>query len=60
MPQPAFVGRAAEQAALLAALDESAQGHGRIAMIAGEPGIGKTGLAQKVSEEFERRGATGR
>ena len=42
-------GRQQEKAALTLAQDVSSGGHTRIAMLAGEPGIGKTRLAQKLS-----------
>ena len=37
-----FVGRQREMAELRAALDDAMAGHGRLVMLAGEPGIGKT------------------
>ncbi len=37
-----FVGRQRELDELRAALEESIAGHGRLAMMVGEPGIGKT------------------
>ena len=37
-----FVGREMEMAELRAALDDAISGHGRMIMLAGEPGIGKT------------------
>ena len=40
-----FVGRQRELGALKACLEDSLAGHGRIAMLAGEPGIGKTRTA---------------
>ncbi|HVL27238.1 MAG TPA: AfsR/SARP family transcriptional regulator, partial [Acidimicrobiales bacterium] len=51
-----LVGRDAELAQLLAALDEAATGL-RVALIEGEPGIGKTRLADEVGAEAGRRGA---
>jgi tetratricopeptide (TPR) repeat protein len=44
-----FVGRAAELAELRAALDDAAAGRGRLFLISGEPGIGKTRLADEFS-----------
>lgn len=42
-----FVGRAAELAALRSAVQVLATGHGRIALVLGEPGLGKTRLVQE-------------
>lgn len=50
-----LVGREQQVAALQAALTEVAAGHGRIVLVAGEPGIGKTRLA----EEGARRAVHG-
>jgi tetratricopeptide (TPR) repeat protein len=44
----AFVGRARELAELRAALDEAIGGQGRLFLLAGEPGIGKTRLADEL------------
>src|SRR5262249_7167805 len=43
-----FVGRERERDALRAAFEETLAGHGRLLQIAGEPGIGKTRLAEEV------------
>jgi DNA-binding SARP family transcriptional activator len=51
-----LVGRDAELARLLEALDE-ASACLRVAVIEGEPGIGKTRLAEEVGAEATRRGA---
>jgi DNA-binding SARP family transcriptional activator len=51
-----LVGRDAELARLLAALDEASTCL-RVALIEGEPGIGKTRLAEEVAAEARRRGA---
>ena len=51
-----LVGRAAELAQLVAALDEAGGGL-RVALLEGEPGIGKTRLAEEVAAEAARRGA---
>jgi eukaryotic-like serine/threonine-protein kinase len=40
-----FVGREQELAALSGAIDEVRTGHGRLILVSGEPGIGKTRLA---------------
>src|SRR6185503_16056501 len=44
-----FVGRTAELADLRAALLEAVAGRGRLYLIAGEPGIGKTRACQEVA-----------
>ena len=52
-----FVGRHQEMAELTAALDEALSGKGRLVMLAGEPGIGKTRIAQEFASLAEHRGA---
>jgi DNA-binding CsgD family transcriptional regulator len=52
-----FVGRAQELAALTARYEQAAAGNGGVALIAGEPGIGKTRLARVFTEDVERQGA---
>jgi tetratricopeptide (TPR) repeat protein/transcriptional regulator with XRE-family HTH domain len=47
-PEP-LVGCGAELDAIHAALDAVAQGHGRLLMLVGEPGVGKTRLAQQIT-----------
>ena len=49
--QDVFVGRVPELALLEDAAAEAAGGHGRLVLVAGEPGIGKSRLA----DEFARR-----
>ncbi len=44
-------------AALTAALDEALSGHGRLVMLVGEPGIGKTRTAQELAGLAKQRGA---
>jgi tetratricopeptide (TPR) repeat protein len=56
MPLP-FVGRAAELAELLAALDDAFAGRGALLLLRGEPGIGKTRLAEELAARAEARGA---
>ena len=43
-----FIGREAESADLYALLDEVCEGDGAIALVAGEPGIGKTYLLDRL------------
>ena len=52
-----FVGRQRELAQLRSALDNALSGHGRIVMLVGEPGIGKTRTAQELAALAEARGA---
>jgi len=52
-----FVGRQREMAELNVALDEAIFGRGRLVMLAGEPGIGKTRTAQELADIAEERGA---
>ncbi|MDA0180042.1 AAA family ATPase [Solirubrobacter phytolaccae] len=60
-PEPttagAFVGRDAELAELTAGLDDAAAGHGRLFLLVGEPGIGKSRLAEELSAHARSRGA---
>src|SRR3954447_24708693 len=44
-----FVGRDHELSELVAALDETRAGHGRAVLIGGEPGIGKSRLADELA-----------
>lgn len=51
----AFVGRSRELRAIRRSLDAAALGHGRLEIVSGAPGIGKTRLAQEVATiAFER------
>ena len=52
-----FVGRHQEMAQLKAALDDALAGHGRLVMLVGEPGIGKTRTAQELAALAETLGA---
>ena len=45
----AFIGRDREQAELLAGLQDAQRGRGGVFLIAGEPGIGKTALAEHLA-----------
>jgi DNA-binding CsgD family transcriptional regulator len=51
-----FVGRERELAALETMLQETAQGSGRVALIAGEPGIGKTRLLLEMQTRAHAAG----
>jgi len=64
MPQPAgpqdaeaFVGRSRELAVLSAALRQAATGDARLALVSGEPGIGKTELARAFARAAAKDGA---
>jgi hypothetical protein len=51
------VGREAELAELVAALDDAIAGHGRLFLLVGEPGIGKSRLAEELAGTARSRGA---
>jgi class 3 adenylate cyclase len=53
----AFVGRRAERAELGAALDSALGGQGKLVLVAGEAGIGKTRLAEELGAEARSREA---
>ena len=48
-PPRAMVGRERELASLLSGLDDAASRHGRMVLISGEPGVGKTRMADEVA-----------
>jgi class 3 adenylate cyclase/tetratricopeptide (TPR) repeat protein len=52
-----FVGREDEMAELRDAADEALAGHGRLVLMAGEPGIGKTRTAEELATYAQVRGA---
>ncbi len=52
-----FVGRAEQLKRLAASLDEACNGHGSVAMLCGEPGIGKTRTLEEFSDLARQRGA---
>ena len=52
-----FIGRQPELAVLTAVLDDAIAGRGQMVMLAGEPGIGKTRLAQELASRAESLGA---
>jgi tetratricopeptide (TPR) repeat protein len=53
---PTFVGREAELARLLALLQRAREGQGRVVLIDGEPGMGKTELAEQFLALARREG----
>ncbi len=55
-PRGAMVGRERELASLLSGLDDSASGRGRLFLISGEPGVGKTRLADEVAAVADAKG----
>lgn len=55
---PLFVGRAAELARLAAAWADTAQGEGRMVLITGPPGVGKTRLAATAAQRVGLDGGT--
>ena len=51
-----FVGRRSEMAELTAALDDALSRQGRLVMLVGEPGIGKTRTTQELASYAEEQG----
>jgi DNA-binding SARP family transcriptional activator len=56
-PRGAFVGRERELAELVAGLDDAFAGSGRLFLLVGEPGIGKSRLAEELIARARDRGA---
>jgi DNA-binding CsgD family transcriptional regulator len=52
-----FVGREGELVALTADLDAAVAGRGGVVLVGGEPGIGKTRLAEELAAQATARGA---
>jgi DNA-binding SARP family transcriptional activator len=57
-PNMGFVGREREAEQLATAFKHASTGTGRVVLIAGEPGIGKTGLAARFARLAHAGGAT--
>lgn len=55
-PDGDFIGRQPEMAELTSALDDAISGQGRIVILAGEPGIGKTRTTQELAALAGRQG----
>ena len=55
-PAVPLIGREREVEGLRAALDAALGGEGRVVLLGGEPGIGKTRLATVLADEAESRG----
>jgi hypothetical protein len=55
--EDAFVGRDRELGLGLTLLDEVLRGRGRLLLITGEPGIGKSRLAEELATQAGERGA---
>lgn len=56
MPSRFLVGRERERAELAALVADATQGRGGIALVGGEPGVGKTHLVENVASAAERDG----
>ena len=53
-----FVGRERELSELRTAFDDAVTGNGRLVMVVGEPGIGKTALCEELARYVEEQGGT--
>jgi predicted ATPase len=51
-----LIGRDRETASLVAGLDDAIAGRGRMFLVSGEPGIGKTRLAEEIARDATERG----
>ena len=51
-----FVGRDAERASLRRLVDDALAGEGRLGLVTGEPGVGKSRLVAEIGEEAQARG----
>ena len=54
---PDFVGRQREMGELVSALDDAMSGQGRLVMLVGEPGIGKTRTAEEFAAYAQEQGS---
>ena len=57
LPESDFIGRLEELVILTNALDDAISGQGRIVMLAGGPGIGKTRIAHELVTQADAKGA---
>jgi len=53
-----FVGRERERSDLRAAISDAGSGHGRLCLISGDPGIGKSRLCAELAAEAAAKGMT--
>jgi predicted ATPase len=51
-----FLERDAERASLRVLVDDAVEGHGKLALIAGEPGVGKSRLTAEIGDEAQAHG----
>ncbi|HEX8917549.1 MAG TPA: AAA family ATPase, partial [Chloroflexota bacterium] len=58
LPAGTLVGRANELSAILSELEAVRRGGGRLVMLTGEPGVGKTRLAQEVTRRLVEQSCT--
>ncbi|HVS49849.1 MAG TPA: AAA family ATPase [Candidatus Dormibacteraeota bacterium] len=56
-PLTVFVGRSAELKQLVGGLDRAFEGRGGMFLLSGEPGIGKTRVAEQLDIEAQKRGS---
>src|SRR4028119_304061 len=59
VPEGRLIGREAELSTILAGVEAAMEGTGRLLVVAGEPGVGKTRLAQEAPPARRGRGAAG-
>lgn len=57
VPASGFVGREAELGELMGGLEDALRGRGRLFLLVGEPGIGKSRLAEELMRRARARGA---
>jgi DNA-binding SARP family transcriptional activator len=57
VPGSVFVGREIELAELIGGLDDAFARQGRLFLLIGEPGVGKSGLAEELARHARRQGA---